>query len=147
MLPIFKKFSSTAANKVTSFFERNYRSSHLQINVVAVDAAAEWHIKNSFDEVAEKYDLTLEQLPPLLDATDLPDKGPYFVAELPSRTALLTRQMKMFPLNFGREAFCAEGVLNCPAKVEWKECDLKHDEEVELVMKLRAQFKEYNFTA
>lgn len=139
-------FFFIAANLVTSFFERNYRSSHLQINAVAVDAASEWHIKNAFNETAEKYDLTLEELPPLREATDLPDKGPYFVAELPNRTVLLTRQMKMFPLNFGREPFCAEEVLNCPQKVEWKECELDSDEEVALVKKLREQFKDYDFT-
>lgn len=128
---------------MTSFFERNYRSSHLQINVLAVDAQLEWHIKNAFNETAEKYDLTLEELPPLKEACDLPDKGPYFVAELPDKTALFTRQMKMFPLHFGREAFCAEGVLNCPNKTEWKECELGHDQEVAMVKNLRVQFKHY----
>lgn len=138
---------STAANQVTSFFERNYRSSHLQINVVAVDKSREANIKNAFDKAAQKYDLTLEELPPLLETSDLPNHGPYFVTELPNRKVLLTRPKKMFPLHFGREPFCAAGVLDCPQKVEWKECELTYSEEVELVQKLRIQFKDFNFTA
>lgn len=131
--------------KVTFFFERNYRSSHLQINVVAVDQRIEWQVRHAFVDAAEKYDLQLEELPPLREPADLPAHGPYFVAELAKGEVMLTRQMKMFPLHFGREVFCAEGVLACEQKVDWKNCELGKDEEVELVARLRGQFKPFNF--
>lgn len=131
--------------KATFFFERNYRTSHLQVNVVALDQRIEWQVKHAFQDAAERYDLQLETLPPLREPTDLPPHGPYFVAELAKGEVLLTRQMKMFPLHFGREVFCAEGVLACERKVDWKECALQRDEELELVARLRGQFKPFNF--
>lgn len=134
-----------AVDKATFFFERNYRSSHLQINVVAVDQRNEWQVKHAFVDAAEKYDLQLEELPPFREPADLPPHGPYFAAELAKGEVMLTRQMKMFPLHFGREVFCAEGVLACEQKVDWKHCELERDEEVELVAKLREQFKPFNF--
>lgn len=53
--------------------------------------------------------------------------------------------MKTFPLHFGREVFCAECVLNCEEKIDWKECSLSHEEELQLVKTLRADFAPYNF--
>lgn len=131
--------------KATFFFERNYRTSHLQVNCVALDQRIEWQVKHAFKVAAERYDLQLEFVPALREPADLPPHGPYFVAELASGEVLLTRQMKMFPLHFGREVFCAEGVLGCERKVDWKECALKREEEEELVAQLRRQFKPFNF--
>lgn len=128
---------------MVTFFERNYRSSHLQINVLAVDESLEWQIKNSFDDCAEQYNLQLELLPSMVE---LPHKGPYFCAELPDQSVLMTRQMKTFPLHFGREVFCAEILLNCEPKVDWKECSLSKDEEVVLVKKFRELFRAVDFT-
>lgn len=118
----------------------------MQINVMAVDTAVEWQIKNAFDDIAEKYSLVMDVLPSLTDSSDLPPQGPYFVAELPDNTTLLTRQMKTFPLHFGREVFCAECLLNCENKVDWKECSLTKDEEVALVKRLRESFRPVDFT-
>lgn len=131
---------------MVTFFERNYKSSHLQINVIAVDKNLEWQIKNTFDDKAEEYNLSLEQLPKLTEPTQLPDKGAYFVAELPDMMTLLTRQMKHFPLHFGREVFCAETLLNCEMNIDWKECNLSKEEELSLVQKIRTEFKPFDFT-
>lgn len=133
-------------NKVVSFFERNYKSSHLQINVIAVDESIEWQLKNTFEDKSEEYNLDMETLPKLTAATELPAQGPYFVAELPNNTTLLTRKMKMFPLHYGREIFCAENVLNCEPKIDWKDCSLSRDEEIELVKKFRENYKPFDFT-
>lgn len=133
-------------NKVVTFFERNYKSSHLQINAIACETQQEWQIKNTFEDKAEEYNITLEQLPKLTEATQLPDKGAYFVAELPDNTTLLTRQMHHFPLHFGREVFCADTLHNCEEKVNWKECLLSKEEECVVVKKIRDNFKPFDFT-
>lgn len=133
-------------NKVVTFFERNYKSSHLQINVIACDNNQEWQIKNTFDDKAEEYNIKLEHMPKLTEPTELPDKGAYFYAELPDSSTLLTRQMRQFPLYFGREVFCAETMHNCEAKINWKECLLSKEEEVLVVQKIRDQFKPFDFT-
>lgn len=131
---------------MVTFFERNYKSSHLLINVIAVDEGLEWQIKPSFEDRSEEYKLNLETLPDLTEATQLPEKGPYFVAELPDSTTLLTRQMKQFPLHFGREVFCSDTLLKCEQKIDWKECALSKEEEVTMVKRFRDKFKPFDFT-
>lgn len=143
---IFSFSLISAEKKVVTFFERNYKSSHLLINVVAVAEDAEWRIKHSFDDCAEAYNLNLETLPRLSDPTQLPGKGPYFVAELPDNTTLLTRQMKQFPLHFGREVFCSDTLLKCEQKIDWRECTISKEEEIALVKRFRDKFQPFDFT-
>lgn len=114
--------------------------------MVAVDESLEWQIKHSFDDRAEEYNLNLETLPCLTEATQLPEKGPYFVAELPNNTTLLTRQMKQFPLHFGREVFCSDTLLKCEQKIDWRECAISKEEEIMLVKRFRDKFKPFDFT-
>lgn len=128
------------------FFERNYKSSHLQVNAVAVSEAVEWAVKSTVEDKAEEFGLQFEVMPKLTEPTQLPPQGPYFAIELPDNTTHITRQMKNFPLHFGRDILCAEPLLNCEHKVDWKECGLDKDAEVELVKKFRAGFKEFDFT-
>ncbi|XP_037043320.1 CWF19-like protein 1 homolog [Bradysia coprophila] len=135
-----------AEKKVVTFFERNYKSSHLLINVVAVHEDAEWRIKHSFDDCAEAYNLNLETLPRLSEPTQLPGKGPYFYAELPDNSTLLTRQMKQFPLHFGREVFCSDTLLKCEQKIDWRECTISKEEETALVKRFREKFQPFDFT-
>ncbi|KAJ6641197.1 CWF19-like protein 1 like [Pseudolycoriella hygida] len=132
--------------KVVTFFERNYKSSHLLINVVAVNEDLDWRIKHSFDDRAEEYNLNLETIPRLTEATQLPEKGPYFVAELPDNTTLMTRQMKQFPLHFGREVFCNSSLLNCEDKIDWRESVISKEEEIAMVKRFRDKFKPFDFT-
>lgn len=128
------------------FYERNYKSSHLQINAVPVSKEIEWQIKPSFDDKAEEHSIQFETIPELTEPTQLPETGPYFTAELPDDSTLITRSMKNFPLHFGREVMCAETLLDCEDKTDWKECQLSKDEEVEMVKQFRNEFKEFDFT-
>lgn len=91
--------------------------------------------------------------------------GPYFVAELPDDSTLITRQMKHFPLHFARynpeyvvqylciyiyslcrDVFCSENLLNCDEKVNWKECQLEQEEETAYVEEFRKSFAPFDFT-
>lgn len=72
---------------------------------------------------------------------------PYFVAELPDGSKLFTRNMKGFPLQFGRDVLASTPILDCEDKVDWKSCVLPKDKEIELVTKLKAAFKPFDFTA
>uniref|UniRef100_A0A0K8TQM9 Cwf19-like C-terminal domain-containing protein n=1 Tax=Tabanus bromius TaxID=304241 RepID=A0A0K8TQM9_TABBR len=132
--------------QVVCFIERNYKCSHLQINAIAIDAGYEWKIKHSFEDKSEEYNIQFETVPKIEDPSDLPDKGPYFVAELPDGTCLLTQQMKNFPLHFAREVFCCENLLNCDEKIDWKDCKLTKEEETGMVLKLREKFKPFAFS-
>lgn len=92
-----------ARRKVTVFFERNYKTSHMQINAIGLDKDQEWKIKDTFNEKAEEFGIQFEELPKITNSKDLPENSPYFVVELPDNTTLLTRQMAKFNINFGRE--------------------------------------------
>lgn len=140
-----REFFKTKGMSV-GFFERNYKSPHLQVNAIAVDESLEWQMKNVVEDKAEEYNIQMETVPKLMAPTQLPPKGPYFSLELPDMTTYITRQMKQFPLAFGRDIFCAEGLLNCEEKVDWKQCLLDKEEEIEVVKRFREGFKPFDFT-
>lgn len=132
--------------KTVAFFERNYKSPHLQVNAIAVDESREWQVKNTAEEKAEEYNIQLETVPKVMTPTQLPPQGPYFALELPDYTTFVTRQMKQFPLHFGRDIFCAENLLNCEDKVDWRQCSLDKDQEADTVKQFRNDFKPFDFT-
>lgn len=132
-------------DQVVAFYERNYKTNHLQINVIAVDKSIEWKIRHAFQDKADEYNLPFDTLA-TLQAEDLPERGPYFVAELPDGAAMLCKQMKQFPLHFGREVFCSAELLDCEEKADWRQCELTKDTEVEYVTKFRNEFAPFDFT-
>lgn len=89
-------------NQVVCFTERNYKSSHLQINVFSIDKGYAWKIQHAFEDKAEEFNLEFETLSGATSRGMLPSQGPYFVAELPNDVTLITRQMKRFPIHFAR---------------------------------------------
>lgn len=133
-------------NQSVCFFERNYKSAHLQINAVGVDSKIDWQLKHVFEDKGEEYNLNFETIPKLTEASQLPEHGAYFAAELPDNSTLISRQMKYFPLHFGREVLCAPNLLNCEEKADWRECTITKDEEISLVKEFREKFKKFDFT-
>lgn len=132
-------------DQVVVFFERNYKSGHLHINVCPIDKSIEWKIKHAFEDKAEEYNLTVETLPKLTAPTQLPEHGAYFEAELPDDSTLLCRQMKQFPINFGREAVLLLSE-NSDDKINWRDCLLEKETEIEYVKSFRNEFKSFDFT-
>lgn len=132
--------------QVASFFERNYKAAHLQVNAIAVDESLEWQLKNTVADKSDEYNIQFETVPSITEPTQLPPQGAYFTVEIADGTTYLTRQMKQFPLHFGRDIFCAETLLNCEDKVDWRQCSLQRDEEEQLVKQFREGFKPFDFT-
>ncbi|GAB0092798.1 CWF19-like protein 1 homolog [Sergentomyia squamirostris] len=132
-------------DKSVCFFERNYRSSHLQVNAIPLEASIAWQLGEGFENSAEIYKLEFEKLPKITNPSQLPT-GPYFLAELPEGEALLTRSMKHFPIHFGREVLCHENLLDSDEKIDWKECLLDVDREKELVQQFKNEFTPFDFT-
>ncbi len=71
---------------------------------------------------------------------------PYFFMELPDKTKLFVAIKKNFPIQFGRELLASEAILNCPEKIDWKQCKMNKEEEIECVKNLRDGFKPFDFT-
>lgn len=134
-------------DNVPVFFERNYKTSHMQLQAVPIPKAAVRELKEIFLEEAEGNGLKLQELEnDRLDQV-IPPKVPYFTVELPDGTLLYTKiQGSNFPINFGREVLAMGPILNKSDKVDWKDCVLKREEEEELVRKVRTDFEPYDFT-
>ncbi|XP_058826672.1 CWF19-like protein 1 homolog [Topomyia yanbarensis] len=127
-------------------YERNYKTGHLQINAIGIDNNVAWKIKHVLEDKSEEHNLTLETVELAASPADMPQKTPYFVAELPDGTMMYTKQMKQFPLHFGREIICADNLLNCEEKIDWRQCNLEKEAEEAMAKSFRESFKPYDFT-
>ncbi|KAM4614696.1 CWF19-like protein 1 [Polymixia lowei] len=129
-------------------FERNYRSQHLQLQVVPVplDKCATEDIKEAFMVQAQEQQMELMEIPEHTDLKQIAPPGtPYFFVELDSGEKLFYRIQKHFPLQFGREVLASEAVLNIPTRADWKECKQSREEEEECSRRLRDDFQPYDF--
>ncbi|NWW74357.1 C19L1 protein, partial [Climacteris rufus] len=86
-------------------FERNYRSQHLQLQVIPVplDLCTSEDIKESFITQAQEQQIELLEIPEHSDITQVAQPGvPYFYVELDTGEKLFHRIRGRFPLQFGR---------------------------------------------
>lgn len=129
-------------------FERNYRSQHLQLQVVPVplDRCATEDIKEAFMVQAQEQQMELMEIPQHTDLKQIAPPGtPYFYVELDSGDKLFYRIQKHFPLQFGREVLASEAVLNIPTRADWRECKQSREEEEESCKQLRDDFQPFDF--
>ncbi|VDK44991.1 unnamed protein product [Anisakis simplex] len=134
-------------NKVIVAFERNYKTQHLQLQIVAIPKLCSKALKSSFLNAAQLKNIELTFMEPEQQIWDMVNEGcPYFYVELPDGSRLFSLSMRNFPLQFGREVLCGSALLNCEEKVDWRGCEMKRDEQAELVKRLQNSFKEFDFT-
>nr|XP_040030290.1 CWF19-like protein 1 [Gasterosteus aculeatus aculeatus] len=129
-------------------FERNYRSQHLQLQVVPVPLArcTTEDIKEAFMVQAQEQQMELMEIPEHTDLKQIaPPRTPYFYVELDSGEKLYYRIQKHFPLQFGREVLASEVLLNIPTRADWRECKQSREEEEDSCKQLRDDFQPYDF--
>ncbi|CAL7946098.1 unnamed protein product [Xylocopa violacea] len=132
-------------DKVPVFFERNYKTSHCQLQVVPVHKNQAPALKETFEEMAECNNFKISQLPPHTDLQQIAKPGVlYFYAELPGREKLYYRIKKDFPLQFGREVLASDSILDLNDRVDWKDCQLDMEEETELAKRIRREFQPFD---
>uniref|UniRef100_A0AC34GAW7 Cwf19-like protein C-terminal domain-containing protein n=1 Tax=Panagrolaimus sp. ES5 TaxID=591445 RepID=A0AC34GAW7_9BILA len=137
-----------ANGKVLVAFERNYKCSHLLINFIPIPKAKAKGLRLQFLSDAQDKGIEMEIMEKDTQVWDVLFEGqPYFYVELPDGSRLLTKQMKNFPLQFGREVLAGPSLLNCAEKADWKNCKLGEEEEAELANQLKQRFKPYDFAA
>lgn len=134
-------------NKYPIFFERNYKTSHLQVQVVPVpkDKA------NSITDVISEYEemgMKFNELPENCGLHEMINPGvPYFYIEFPQKNLFTCiKGGRNFPLQLGRELLANEEILNCPEKVDWKACILSKEVSKEVVNKIRSDYQPFDFT-
>jgi len=132
--------------KVVVFFERNYKSSHLQIQVVPLPGAVAHGVPRAFEDSAKQHELDLQEIPKLTDLKQVLQPGcPYFYAEVPNGDKLLTRVNKGFPLQFGREVLSDKALLDMPHRVDWRACSQSKEQDIEDAQEMRKMFKPFDF--
>ncbi|XP_001513071.2 CWF19-like protein 1 [Ornithorhynchus anatinus] len=129
-------------------FERNYRSHHLQLQIVPVplDLCTTEDIKEAFIVQAQEQQIELLEIPEHSDIKQIVQPGvPYFYVELDTGEKLFHRIKKNFPLQFGREVLASEAILNIPDKSDWRQCRLGREEEVAQSRLFRGDFQPFDF--
>ncbi|XP_078000079.1 CWF19-like protein 1 [Glandiceps talaboti] len=140
-----KMFKSQGKSCV--IFERNFRSQHLQMQVVPVPEDKAVTVSEVFQEYGEQQKLEINEIPTHSDLKQIISTGsPFFFVELDSGTKLLHRIKKGFPLQFGREVLASPEVLDMAGRVDWKACAGNKDTEFKLAAKFREDFKPFDFT-
>ncbi|KAM4839590.1 CWF19-like protein 1 isoform X2 [Urocitellus parryii] len=130
-------------------FERNYKSHHLQLQVIPVplSCCATDDIKDAFITQAQEQQLELLEIPEHSDIKQIAQPGAaYFYVELDTGEKLFHRIKKNFPLQFGREVLASEAILNIPNKSDWRQCQISKEEEEILARRFRKDFEPFDFT-
>uniref|UniRef100_U3KEF0 CWF19 like cell cycle control factor 1 n=1 Tax=Ficedula albicollis TaxID=59894 RepID=U3KEF0_FICAL len=105
-------------------FERNYRSQHLQLQVIPVplDLCTSEDIKEAFITQAQEQQIELLEIPEHSDIAQVAQPGtPYFYVELDTGEKLFHRIRGRFPLQFGR---CPAWEWGQPGISPWAACYL-----------------------
>ncbi|XP_051889844.1 CWF19-like protein 1 [Pristis pectinata] len=143
-----KKFYKSIGKRFV-MFERNYRSQHLQLQVVPVpfQCCTTDEIKEAYIVQAEEQQMELLEIPEHSDLKQIIQPGSaYFYVELDSGEKLFYRIKKQFPLQFGREVLASEAVLNIPDKANWRECKYSREDEEGFAKTFREGFQPYDFS-
>ncbi|NWH77195.1 C19L1 protein, partial [Piaya cayana] len=127
-------------------FERNYRSQHLQLQVIPVplDRCTSQDIKESFIAQAQEQQIELLEIPEYSDITQVARPGtPYFYVELDTGEKLFHRIRGRFPLQFGRCVLSSEALLSLPERSDWRLCAAGRDEEAAQARAFRRDFQAF----
>lgn len=142
-----KKFFSTK-DKVVVFYERNYKSAHLQLQAVPLPLSTLPSIHSSITTIATSNNISLVTIPDrsILKQIVSPPNSAYFAVQMPNGERLFTQVQRGFPLQFGRSMLCQEGLLSEPGRFDWRACVVEggQQEEEGLCEQFRKQFKAFD---
>lgn len=133
--------------KAVVFYERNYKTSHMQIQAIPIPEKATRELREVFQDCAQAQDFELDELPEHAKLDQVAGPGvPYFYVELPNGDKLYHRIRKNFSLNFGREVLASGPILDKEHMADWRDCKVDKDEECALVKSFRSAFTPFDFT-
>ncbi|XP_048342142.1 LOW QUALITY PROTEIN: CWF19-like protein 1 [Sphaerodactylus townsendi] len=141
-----KRFFRSQGKRYVAF-ERNYRSQHLQLQVVPVpqDCCTMEEVKEAFVAQAEEQQIELLEIPEHSALKQIVQPGtPYFYVELDTGEKLLHRIGKHFPLQFGREVLASEAILGMPGRADWRSCQVGKEEEAAAAQAFRQAFAPFD---
>lgn len=128
------------------FFERNYKTQHLQIQAVPYPLVQQSGIKEAILNYADSEEVQLDELPKYTSLKQIIQPGcPYFYLELDTEEKFLHRIRKSFPLQFGREIAASPPLLNMEERSDWKACAQNIEQETDLAAKFKQAFQPFDF--
>lgn len=143
--------------KCVLFYERNYRTKHMQIQVYAIRADKTYLLKDAFMSMSQDQDIYLNEIPQMTNLKQILEPNrPFFYLEIPNEelydgsrgevdtTRYLCEIRGGFPINFGRDVMASELLLNCPDRIDWKECVIPLEEEKKMTQEFRKEFKTFD---
>lgn len=135
-------------NLNTVFFERNFKSGHLQLEAVGIPKRKIDNLREVLMRECQSKHYTLNEIPNNDKFSDrINDKASYFYIEFLGERYFIGIKVKLgFPIQFGRIILADENVLNCPSKVDWRTCEKGQEEAKGIVSKIREEFKPFDFT-
>lgn len=155
-------------NKCVVFYERNFRTKHMQIQVYAIHIDKCYLLKDAFMSAAKEQDVRLNEIPEFTNLKQiLSPNQPFYYLEIPNEDddddrnsssaskSKLTKSVGVtrylcevrgshFPINFGRDVMACELLLNCPDRIDWKECVMTPEEEKQMSVEFRTNFKKFD---
>ena len=140
-----KKCFKKKLNQQTVFFERNFKSQHLQLQVVPVPK--DCGVETALQECADEQNLDMAEMPEHASLDQMAQPGtPYFYLEFGSKQRFFHRVRKGFSIQFGRQVVAHKAVLDLEDRIDWRQCKLEKDEETEMTQAFRNLFKPFDFT-
>lgn len=138
-------------NQDVIFFERNFISPHLQIQVVPIPKSSSSRAIKSILGFASTQGLELTELSKFSVLKQVvPTKKSYFYMEIVNNKKCNGKLLHVidgnFPLQFGRMMLASRDILNVPNRIDWKECEMSPDEEIKAAEIFRQHFNKYDFT-
>jgi len=140
-----KKCFKKGLGQQTVFFERNYKTQHLQLQAVPVpkDKA----VGLTLQDCAEEQELELTEMPDHSSLQQMAQPGtPYFYLESSKGQKFFHRVRKGFPMQFGREVLAHKDLLDAEDRIDWRQCKVDKDTEKHMAQEFRELFKPYDFT-
>ncbi|XP_065902892.1 CWF19-like protein 1 [Dysidea avara] len=128
-------------------FERNYRSQHMQLQVVPVPKMSCDTLREVFVAHGQSQGIEFTELPPGTSIVDAVQAGrSYFNLEFEDPPNLYCNIRGKFPLQFGREVLASGPVLDMTDRVDWKACSVSKEQETKLATNMRENFEPFDFT-
>ncbi|GER35999.1 CwfJ-like family protein / zinc finger(CCCH-type) family protein [Striga asiatica] len=137
--------------KEAVFFEWvSKRGTHANLQVVPIPSYRASSVENIFNLAAKKLGFTFTTIKNdnnsarKLVGMNLDKNQSLFYVEVPGGTILShgVEENEKFPFQFGREVLA--GLLNIADKADWRNCQLRKDEETKMADDFKSQFKEYD---
>lgn len=136
-----------ATDRTVVFYERNYRTSHMQLHAVPLPEAMANRAAEAFVSEGVRQDLPLDEVPRRTEMSAAVQSGqPFLFVEPPFGPCLLHRVKKGYNMRFDREVLASENLLNLPGRIDWKDCKSSRQEETEARDAVRKIFKPFDFT-